>query len=149
MNTAILIGNIVNDPELRYTTGENQTATCRFRIAVNDGYGDKRETSFITIQAWRKQAENVCRYCHKGSKVCVTGKIRTGSYENKEGRKVYTFEIVASNIEFLTSKSEESESEQQRWTPATGFSAKDTVADTPSDVPPGFEQLAQDEDIPF
>ena len=66
MNNVNLIGNLTRDPELRYSTGANQTAVCRFTIAVNDGYGDKQRTSFIPIVVFNKQAENCDRYLAKG-----------------------------------------------------------------------------------
>ena len=100
MNNVNLIGNLTRDPELRYSTGANQTAVCRFTIAVNDGYGDKQRTSFIPIVVFNKQAENCDRYLAKGRKVAVNGKIQTGSYE-KDGRTVYTTEVIANNVEFL------------------------------------------------
>ena len=80
MNTVQLIGNLARDPELRYSTGQNQMAICRFTIAVNDGFGEKQKTSFIRIVTFGKQAESCDRYLKKGRKVAVTGKIQTGSY---------------------------------------------------------------------
>ena len=102
MNNVNLIGNLTRDPELRYSTGANQTAVCRFTIAVNDGYGDKQRTSFIPIVVFNKQAENCDRYLAKGRRVAITGRIQTGSYE-KDGRTVYTTDVIASNVEFLSS----------------------------------------------
>ena len=101
MNSVILIGNLTRDPELRYSTGMNQTAVCRFTVAVNDGYGDKQRTSFIPIVVFGKQAENCDRYLAKGRKVAVEGRIQTGSYTNKEGNKVYTTDVIANHVEFL------------------------------------------------
>ena len=93
MNNVNLIGNLTRDPELRYSTGANQTAVCRFTIAVNDGYGDKQRTSFIPIVVFNKQAENCDRYLAKGRRVAITGRIQTGSYE-KDGRTVYTANLI-------------------------------------------------------
>ena len=135
MNNVCLIGNLTHEPELKYTQGENPIAVCRFRIAVNEGYGDRKRTDFLTIVAWRWTAENVDKFCHKGSKVAVTGKIQTGSYEKQDGTKVQTFEINANSVEFLSGKSEQAE---QR-----------TEAPMPADVPSGFMQLDSDEGIPF
>ena len=102
MNIVNLIGNLTRDPEMRYTTGEKQTAVCRFGIAVNDGYGDRQKTSFINVVVFGKQAENCERYLAKGRKVAITGRIQTGSYE-KDGRTIYTTDIIANSVEFLTS----------------------------------------------
>ena len=107
MNSVILIGNLARDPELRYSTGMNQTAICRFTVAVNDRRRNQQtgewedNASFIPIVVFGKQAENCDRYLAKGRKVAVSGRIQTGSYTNKEGNKVYTTEVIANNVEFL------------------------------------------------
>ena len=100
MNSVQLIGRLTRDPEVRYTTGQNQTAVARFSIAVNDGYGENERTSFINIVVFGRQAENCERFLSKGRQVGITGRIQTGSYE-KDGRTVYTTDVVASRVEFL------------------------------------------------
>lgn len=87
---------------MRFTN--SQIAFSRFNVAVNSGYGDNQRTDFISVMVWRKQAENVCNYLDKGSLISVEGRIQTGSYDNQEGKKVYTFDVVADNIQFLESK---------------------------------------------
>ena len=101
MNQVNLIGNLTRDVELRYSTA--QKAIARFTIAVNDGYGDKQKTSFINIVVFDKQAENADKYLSKGSKVAVMGRIQTGSYE-KDGHTVYTTDVIANNVEYLSTK---------------------------------------------
>lgn len=105
MNKVILIGNMTKDPEIKYTTGSNQTAVCKFNIAVNSGYGDKKRTDYPTIVCFGKTTENLERYTAKGSKIAISGKIQTGSYE-KDGQKVYTTEVIADQVEFLSQKPE-------------------------------------------
>ena len=100
MNSVQLIGRLTRDPEVRYTTGQNQTAVARFSIAVNDGYGENERTSFINLVVYGRQAENCERFLSKGRQVGITGRIQTGSYE-KDGRTVYTTDVVASRVEFL------------------------------------------------
>ena len=100
MNTVALIGRLIKDPEVKYTAGKNPTAVARFSIAVNDGYGENERTSFINIVAFGKQAENCERFLSKGRQVGITGRIQTGSYE-KDGRTVYTTDVIASRVEFL------------------------------------------------
>ncbi|MBR0127036.1 MAG: single-stranded DNA-binding protein [Firmicutes bacterium] len=148
MNSVVLVGNLTRDPELRYSTGANQTAICRFGIAVNDGYGENQRTSFINIVVFGKQAENCDRYLAKGRKVAIEGRIQTGSYENKEGQKVYTTDVVASRVEFLSTGNQSSgggsfgggqQSFNDNSAPANSGA---------TDVPPGFSDL-QDDDIPF
>ena len=135
MNQITLIGNLVRDPELKYSTGANQTAICRFTIAVNDGFGEKQRTSFIPIVVFNKQAENCDRYLAKGRKVAIHGRIQTGSYE-KDGRTVYTTEVIASNVEFLGGGQ------------GAGQGAPAAQGGEDMDVPGGFQSL-QDDDIPF
>ncbi len=100
MNSVQLIGRLTRDPEVRYTTGQNQTAVARFTIAVNDGFGENERTSFIPIVVFGRQAENCERYLGKGRQVGITGRIQTGSYE-KDGRTVYTTDVIANRVEFL------------------------------------------------
>ena len=104
MNKVMLIGRITAKPELRYTS--SNIPFTRFTVAVNrmttkDG---KREADFIPVIVWRKQAENVCNYLDKGAQVAVEGRIQTGSYDDKDGNKRYTTDIVADNVQFLESK---------------------------------------------
>ena len=108
MNTVTLIGRLTKDPEVKYTTGQNQTAVARFSIAVNDGYGENERTSFINIVAFGKQAENCERFLSKGRQVGITGRIQTGSYE-KDGRTVYTTDVIASRVEFLGGRTAEAD----------------------------------------
>lgn len=100
MNSVILIGNLTRDPELSYKPSNDPLAICKFTIAINDGYGDKARVDYPSIVCFGKVAENCDKYLKKGSKVGVTGKIQTGSYE-KDGRKVYTTDVIASSVEFL------------------------------------------------
>ena len=96
-NLSILIGNLTRDPELKFNNAG--TAICNFSMAVN---GYKEEVSYIKIVAFGKQAENAAKFLAKGKKACVTGRIKTGDYTKEDGSKVYTFEIVANNVEFLS-----------------------------------------------
>ena len=151
MNSVILIGNLTRDPELRYSTGQNQTAVCRFTVAVNDGFGDRQRTSFIPIVVFGKTAENCDRYLKKGSKVCVNGKIQTGSYE-KDGRTVYTTEVIANNYgggEFLSSSQGAGQGGGYQPQESYGAPAGQPQGGQAMDIPnEGFTSL-QDDDIPF
>ena len=126
MNSVNLVGRITRDPEVRYTE-QTQTAYARFAIAINRGKdknGKDLGVDYPNIRAVGKLAELIEKYCYKGQLVGITGKIQTGSYE-KDGQKVYTTDVFASSVQFL-SKKDESE-------PA---------------APEGFTQIA-DEEIPF
>ena len=105
MNKVILIGRLTKDPEMR-TTMSGMTVT-RFTVAVNRTYQDQngeRGTDFINCVAWRKQAENIAKYCTKGTQVAVDGRIQTGSYDAQDGSKRYTTDIICDNVTFLGSK---------------------------------------------
>ena len=105
MNRVMLIGRLTAKPELRYTASNVPFA--RFSLAVNRTFSNgngERQTDFLNIIVWRKQAENVCNYLNKGSFVSVEGRIQTGSYDDKDGNKRYTTDIVADSVQFLESK---------------------------------------------
>ncbi|MCI9233114.1 MAG: single-stranded DNA-binding protein [Bacilli bacterium] len=107
MNRVVLIGRLTGKPELRYT-GSN-LPYARFSLAVNRSFSNaqgQRDTDFINIIVWRKQAENVCNFLDKGSLVSVEGRIQTGSYDDKDGNKRYTTDVVADAVQFLESKSQ-------------------------------------------
>lgn len=105
MNKVILMGRLTRDPEVRYSQGASQTAVGRFSIAVDRRFKREGEpdADFFNCTAFGKQAEFVERYLHKGTKVCVCGRIQTGSYE-KDGQRVYTFDVVVEEHYFCESK---------------------------------------------
>ena len=102
MNKAILTGRTTKDIEVRYTTGQTSTAVARFTVAVNRIRKDDG-ADFISCVAFGKTAENMERYVHKGDMVGIIGHIQTGSYE-KDGRRIYTTEVIVEQVEFLSSK---------------------------------------------
>lgn len=102
MNNVVLIGRIVKKPELQYTPN-TQTAVTSFSIAV-----DRRDegADFIKVTAYGKRAESICRYMDKGRQIAVQGRLRTGSYKDRNGNTVYTTEVIIDNDEFLGGKQE-------------------------------------------
>ncbi len=104
MNKVILIGRLARDPELRTTS--SGISMVRFTVAVTrpGTQGSQPITDFIGCVAWRRQAENIAKYCSKGSQVAVDGRIQTGSYDGPDGQKRYTTDIVADNVTFLGSR---------------------------------------------
>lgn len=107
MNKVILMGRITRDAEIRYTQGEKSTAIARFSLAVNRRFkkdNDEQNTDFISCIAFGKIAEFLEKFGRKGTKFVVDGRIQTGSYNNKDGQKVYTTDVVVENIEFAESK---------------------------------------------
>ena len=105
MNKAILIGRMTKDSELKYT--QNELAVCDFTLAVDREY-NKDETDFINCKAFSKIGETINKYTHKGDQLAVIGRINTSSYE-KDGKKVYTTNVVVENIKFLQVKKNEYE----------------------------------------
>lgn len=118
MNIVILIGNLTKDPEVKYS--QNQTAIAKFTIATNRYSKDgENQADFIRVTAFGKQAELVESYLSKGNKVGVEGRIQTGSYEDKDGKTVYTTDVIANRVEFLEKRGSEQRSEPE------GFSSFD------------------------
>lgn len=108
MNRAILVGNLCADPELTQTA--SGISVCRFSIAVNRTYTNangEREADFIQIVTWRERAENCAKYLVKGSKVAICGQIQTRSYDDKNGNKRYVTEVVADDVEFVSSSNKD------------------------------------------
>ena len=101
MNVITIIGNLGQDPELRYTKTEKPVTT--FSVATSDGWGENKKTNWHRVKVWGKQAETCAEHLGKGSKVAVTGHIEYGKYL-KNGQDVYTTEIVARDVEFLSFK---------------------------------------------
>lgn len=142
MNKAIIIGRLTKEPEMRTTTnGVNSTS---FTIAVNRPFSNQdgeREADFISCVAWRKQAENIAKYCSKGSQVAVEGRIQTRSYDAQDGTKRYVTEVIVENCTFLGSKNEV----------AAGDKEKDIVKEDGEDPFKDFanEVVITDDDLPF
>ena len=110
MNKAFLIGRLTRDPELRYSS--SNAAIVNFSIAIDRQYTNnqgQRETDFINIVAFQKQAENIKKYCFKGSLVAVDGRIQTRNYDDKDGKRIYVTEVVADRVQFLGAKQSASE----------------------------------------
>ena len=105
MNKVILMGRLTKDPEVRYSQGENATAVARYSLAVDRRFKREGEqnTDFINCVAFGKNGEFAEKYLRKGTKICVCGRIQTGSYE-KDGVKVYTTDVVVEEHDFCESK---------------------------------------------
>ncbi len=161
MNKVILIGRLARDPEMR-TTGSGIAVT-RFTVAVSRPFNPQNgqpQTDFINCVAWRRQAENIAKYCSKGSQVAVEGRIQTGSYDGADGQKRYTTDIVADNVTFLgsrntsggdtTSSNYDSSSFAQ---PMPSYEESQSIPTTDMSEDPfkdfGEEIALSDDDLPF
>lgn len=124
MNNVVLIGRLTRDPEIRYTAN-TQMAVATLTIAVDRPAkaGEERKADFPRITVFGRQAENCEKYISKGNRIAIQGRIQTGQYKDKDGKTVYTTDVIADRVEFL------------EW------------GEKKEDAPSGFSQL--DEDIPF
>jgi len=136
MNKVSLTGRLTKDPDIRSTAGEKPMMIARYTLAVDRKFKSQEQTAdFINVKAFGKSAEFVEKYIRKGMKIGVTGRIETGSYKNKDGNTVYTFDVIAEDQEFEEKKG--------------------TVAEAPKDAPKtdsdGFMSIPDgiDEQLPF
>lgn len=141
MNCVQLIGRLTKNPETRYS---GETAVCHFTLAVNrqrsrDG---EQQADFIRIVTFGKQAETVERYLSKGRQVAVNGRIQTGAYKDKDGRTVYTTDVIANNVEFLGGRQENH---------GGGYeSGRSQESIGQGDLPTGFSEVwGNEDDLPF
>ena len=144
MNKVMLIGRLTRNPEVRYTQSEEPMAVARYTLAV-----DRREKStqgqqsadFISCVAFGRAGEFAEKYFCKGMKIAVVGRIQTGSYTNREGKKVYTTDVVIEEQEFTEKKGSEGAAGNQ----ADGRTVQPEVdADGFMNIPDGIE-----EELPF
>ena len=143
MNKVMLVGRLTRDPELRYSTGENATATARFSVAVNRRFKNAEgnyDADFINCVAFGKTAEFIEKYFRKGMAIGLTGRIQTGSYTNKDGQKVYTTDVVVEETEFVESKGASSADNSNTSRPAPSAANNNDFMSIPNGV---------DEELPF
>lgn len=133
MNKVILIGRLARDPEVRYSqTGSESMAIARYTLAVDRAHKKEggQNADFISCVAFGKNGEFAEKFLHKGMKIAVCGHWQTGSYENNEGRKVYTNDCVVEAHDFCEKKSESGQTEPQTQGDTDGFmSVADGIVD--------------------
>ncbi len=143
MNNVVLIGRLTRDPEVRYIS-ESQMAVATFTVAIDrpTRAGQEKKTDFPRITVFGRQAENCERFLAKGRLVGIQGRIQTGSYTDKDGKTVYTTDVVADRVEFLEwgdrAQSGGNQFQSRPQAPAGGDMG----------IPEGFQAI-QDDDIPF
>lgn len=130
MNRVVLIGRITAKPELNY--GKDNLAITKFTLAVDRQNKDKG-ADFIRVTAFGRRAETICRYMDKGRQIAVEGRIQTGSYKDRDGKTVYTTDVIIDNDEFLGGTERTAEAIEKKANDLLG-------ADT-------FQRL--DDDLPF
>lgn len=149
MNSVVLIGRLVRDPELRYLPNGG-TAVANFSLAVDKQLSKEKKqemeskgqptADFINIVVWGKQGENCANYLKKGRNVAIQGRIQTGSYTAADGNKRYTTDVVAERVQFID------------WGDSTPGSSPKPQSNNSGDFnTEGFhlDDSVDDEDIPF
>lgn len=131
------IGRLTRDVEYKEING---TTVAKFTIAINDYVKGEETANYIPITAFGKIADNCYKYLSKGRQVAVVGKVQTGSYENKDGRKVYTTDIIANNVDFIGGRNNETPTETTSEPKAPAEPVQEAIGS-------GFHTL--DADIPF
>ncbi len=139
MNKVILMGRLTRSPEIRYTAGDNPLAVARYTLAVDRRFKRDGEADFINCVAFGRAAEFAGKYLNQGIRITVSGRIQTGSYTDRDGKKVYTTDVVVEEQEFAGSKNAGSESQTSRKPP------KPPADDN------GFMNIPEglDDDLPF
>ena len=145
LNKVVLAGRLTNDPELKQTA--SGVSVMSFTIAVNRRYASKNDqgesqnqADFISVVAWRNTAEFIAKYFRKGSAICVTGSIQTRNWQDQQGQRRYTTEVVADEAMFVDSRSESAATDAYVQTPSYA---------SPNAVAPNFEEHNTDDDLPF
>ena len=131
MNKVILMGRLTRDPDIRYTAGEETTCVARFNLAVDRRF-KRGEADFIGCVAFGKTGEFIEKYVKMGTKLVITGRIQTGSYE-KDGQKIYTTDVVVEEAEFAESKKAEGKTEEPK-------PADEGFLDIPQNIEPPFKK---------
>lgn len=142
MNKVIIMGRLTRDSDVRWTQqNSSQESMCiaRYTIAV-DRRGRDNGTDYISCVAFGKAGEFAEKYCRKGTKLAIVGRIQTGSYTNKDGVKVYTTDVVIEEQEFAESKA----AAGQQGNGSAPASSNDTYGDGFMNIPDGI-----DEELPF
>lgn len=155
INNVVLVGRLAKEPELKYTAGGQAVAT--FSLAVNRNFTNQsgeREADFINCVIWRKSAETLANYAHKGTLIGITGRIQTRNYENQQGQRVYVTEVVADNFQLLEKKSSGSQSNNQRSNGNVGRQTKNVQTNLGADpmdkyADPFGGVTIDDQELPF
>ena len=163
MNKVILIGRLARDPELRTTAGNVSVAT--FSLAVsrpfNPQNGGDAGADFINCVVWRRTAENLAKYCHKGSQIAVEGRIQTRNYTAQDGSRRYVTEVLVDNLTFLGSRVDNNSVQDINNTVGNNYSAPvDNYTEANTNIEPtdisedpfkdfGEEITLSDDDLPF
>ena len=150
LNKVVLCGRLTADPELKQT--QSGIAVVTFTLAVNRRFQSRgadgaqaQQADFISVVAWRQTAEFISKYFKKGSALCVTGSLQTRNWQDQQGNKRYTTEVVVDEAMFVDSRNE-------GGVPAAGYTPDAYTAPsfaTPVAAAPNFEEMKAEDDLPF
>lgn len=158
LNVVALMGRLVADPELKTTQSGN--SVCTFRVAVDRSYapqGEERQADFITVTAWRKTAEFICKYFQKGSMISVQGRLETRQYQDKNGNNRTATEVIAAEVGFCGSKAADKPAtasyEKQTANHVREANAAHSAPQQPQSYAQGgaddFAEISDADDLPF
>ena len=136
MNRVILMGRLTKNPEIKYAGKENDMAVARYTLAVNRRYKreGEQEADFISCVTFGKSAEFAQKYLRKGMRIVISGRISTGNYKDKDGKTIYTTDVIVEEHEFAQNKESNPSSETEKG--------------AGNDLD-GFMNVPDDEEIPF
>lgn len=129
INKAILMGRLTRDPVIRHT--DSGKAVCNFTVAIDNGYGEEKSADFISCVAWNKTAEFVDKYFAKGRMIIVVGRIQTRTWEDRDGKKNYVTEVIASEVAFGESKKDAATNSAGHTAAGDDFTPIDSNDDLP------------------
>ena len=158
LNVVALMGRLVADPELKTTQSGN--SVCTFRVAVDRSYvpqGEERQADFITVTAWRKTAEFICKYFQKGSLISVQGRLETRQYQDKNGSNRTATEVLAAEVGFcgpkVADKPATASYEKQTANHVREANAAHSAPQQPQSYAQGsdddFAEISDADDLPF
>ena len=153
LNLVMLLGRLTRDPELKQTG--SGTSYCRFSIANNRNYTQggerKEEVSFFNCVAWGKQAEIISRYCRKGKQVAIEGRLKQNSWEDKEGKKNSTVDVVVNQLQMLGAADGGSSGGFNSGGSSSGGynGGGESFSPASSPAPEEYPDMMEEDDVPF
>lgn len=146
MNKVVLVGRLTRDPEVRYSQGENAIAVARYTLAVDRRFKRENEPTadFIPCVVFGRSGEFAEKYFRQGMRISISGRIRTSSYTNKDGAKVYRTEVIVEEQEFAESRAESESNRNATRQQASEKSSAAEAGDGFMNIPDGIE-----DELPF
>ena len=148
MNKVILLGRMAREPEVRFTQGNEPTAVCRFSVAVERPFSSKRKegdatTDFINCVCFGKRGESIGQYFHKGNRIAISGRLQVSNWQDNNGQKRYSTDVIVEEFEFCENKSVNSVSMNGSQVPTS------SPAQSSDNNNEFFPIVDDDEELPF